>query len=589
MITNNQTLNSGFNQNQLQNTLNAELGQLTTNETENALNAVQGLLYSSTLVVQVLNVLLSQLGFKDKDKVTLQALFGLSQGKVEFSSYYQDIAKQIWEKEKFSSYYINSAIHKSTHTRMIRNRLNSIDSKQKEWKLLMLDWTPGDKVKGEEVASDFKFYLVEYVYQALELAQKEDCFERDIEQAIRKAVSKVVEQLTQNGKVGKGSSKKVKSTPREKTQRYFKASLGTMNRAIKTLEEVDDPPEAISQQLDEMLEGFNVNFRVQKSELMERLKKREEEASVLSNNAGTEKMEKNDYPSMSERVVKIVTEKTFSEEDPKKENPTTLTNLLVKNFDIANIASKNPIAQEELEKVAEENLEVVEEKISVLEGGEGVQTCTDEHIDVEIRQESISTEKERDLEEKERTLTIFSLERKIEDVLEIDFSEAEEEQYFGQRKTSRYGAKPKALSKYSYEECFEYAKSLKGIHSPEIFATTIYESGERDKEVGKFVEIRKEAERKEQEEKERAEQELEESRRVLKYAEERKKVEQELWEKLSEVEKNKLIKKKQDEFLGKQWVLYRSMPEETFKKHAIDAVKKDLMDKWEQEQRKNSS
>jgi hypothetical protein len=301
---------------------------------------------------------------------------------------------------------------------------------------------------------------------------------------------------------------------------------------------------------------------------------------------------------MSERVVKIVTEKIFSEEDLKKEDPTTPTTLLVKNFDMANVGSKNAIVQEEVEKVAEQNLEVVEKKISVLEGGEGVQTCTDEHIDVEIRQESISREKERDLEKQERSLTIFSLERKIEEVMEIDFSEAEEEQYYGQRKTSRYGEKPKALSKYSYEECLEYAKSLKGIHSPERFAQTIYETGKCDKEVGELVETRKEAERREREAKERQEQELEESKRWLKYMQEREKAEQELWDKLSEGEKNKLIEEKHREILegrhreileGRHRESYRKMPREGKIKYLIDAVKKDLVDKWEQEQQKEGS
>lgn len=590
MITNYQNPNTGSYQNQQidSNELPA-FGQATPNN-ENKLSLSQALLYTPALITYLLNILLSQLGFKDKDKVTLQVLFGASDGQVEFSEFYQDLAKQIWEQGKFSSYYINSAIHKSTHTRMIRNRLESIDQKQKEWQIPIVDWTPGDKIEnGKEIPSYFKFYLVDYIMEAWELAQKEPCFEKDPKQAIRRASSPVVAKLKANGKGATGSSKKVNIGPKEKAKRHFNASKGTMNRAIKTLEEVDEPAEAISQELDEMLEAFNLNFRVQKSQLMERLKKREEKASLLSKSAGTENLEKNDYPSLSERVVKIVTEKTFSEEDPKREDPTTPTTLLVKNFDIASVASKNPIAQEDLEKVAEENLEVVEEKISVLEGGEGVQTCTDEHIDVEIRQEPITTEKEIYLEEQERTLTIYSLERKIEDVLEIDFSAGEEEQYFGQRKTSRYGAKPKALSKYSYEECFEFAKSLKGIHTPEIFGKTIYESGERDKEVGKFVETRKEAERREQEEIEIAEQKMEEIRIGLKYAEKRDKAEQELWEKLSEEEKNNLIKKKKREILeGRQGSLFRIMPQEGLQKHVIDAVKRDLGNKWEQEQRKNS-
>lgn len=593
MNTNYQNQNSISNQNQLQNTENAAFGQATPNN-ENRLNLSQAILYTPALITYLLNLLISQLGFKDKDKVTLQVLFGASEGALEFSSFYQDLAKQIWEKAKFTSYYINSAIHKSTHTRMIRNRLNSIDQKQKEWQIPILDWVPGDKIEnGEEIPSNFKFYLIDYMIEALELAQKESCYERDPKQAMRRAASQVVEKIAVNKKEAKGSSKKVKIGPYEKIRRHTKASIGTFNRAIKEFKGVDDSPEEISKRIDELVEAFNANALKQKSQVLEEiLKEREEQANLLSKNAETENLEKDDYPSLSERVVKVETEKIFFGKEPKTEKTTTPTNKLVKNIDIANLGSKSAITKNVPEEVETQKLEIAEETIPGLKGGEGVQTCTDEDIDVEVRQETISTEKERDIEETERNFRIISLERKIESVLEIDFREEEEEQYLGQRKTSRYEPKPKALSKYSLEQCLEYAKSLKGINSPEIFAQTIWESGKRDPEVGKFVEKRKEAEQKEKEARERAEQELEESRKRLKLGLEREKVEEQMWENLSEEERQKLIEAKHLEILKGNYEYRRAfglMPKEGKTNHLIGLVKRDFGDKWEEEQQKNSS
>lgn len=499
--------------------------------------------------IETLSLMMSRLGFSDKDKVTAYVLYGLSAGQVSFSHYYKTIARTIWEKQKFVDYFCyEQNSEDSNYNRMIRNRLKSLDQKQKLLGIELIDWVAGNNNKGKSTASEFNFYLVKYVKESLNIAQKSSSFISNPHQAIAKAVDKYLETLLSNEVLREGNKKKLYISNIEKAERAFKASLGTINQAIKELS-YSLPVEAI----EEKLKTFHQTLVDNVTEQLSSIKKQQDSDLGLRVEVGQQYQEienlgKHFYDQLGvlREGVKMSTD--FSSLSEREEE----------------VINQSLLIQQETQLVIKQTQET---------SGVVVIACTVEHPDVEIPKENNIAPQVQVIEEVKQINQ--ELNDAVETALAIDFQRSEDKE----PKTRYRATKEKLVSsgKYTEEEYYLYAKHQKGIREIDGYVHWLKATGERDEKVGKLLNSLDEKKQAQELEAQKKAEELREAKEFLAQSIKEEQIQEQLYSELTEQEKEQLIKQYSEKLLSsKNGYIYKAMTEQALRQHIEYQIKKEL-------------